>query len=63
MGDVCSHIYLLIVGCKMDNTLWQDISKMALRPDGPFSWDELKKMLEERDEDDNRNKLVPNTNN
>ncbi len=52
-----------MVICIMDNTLWQNISKMALKPDGPFSWEELKKMLEERDENDNRNKLVPNTNN
>lgn len=38
----------------MDNTLWQSISEMALKPDVPFSWEELKKMLEERDEDNNK---------
>ena len=63
MGDVSSYIYLLIVGCKMDNTLWQNISKMTFKNNIPFSWEELERLMERRDEDDNRNQLVPDANN
>lgn len=63
MEDVRLRIYLLIVGCKMDNILWQNISKMTFKNNIPFSWEEFEKLTEKRDEDDNRNQLVPNTNN
>lgn len=47
----------------MDNILWQNISNITFKNNIPFSWDKFEKMMEGRDEDDNRDKFLPDINN